>query len=242
VNIISFINHKGGVGKTTITAHLGYALVHTHGKRVLCVDFDTQANLTEILGVTVAEHTIADVLAETTSARSAIADVGGVHVLPSSIDLASASFALTANNTQNALKIALEPLRDDYDYIFIDCPPSLEMLTVNAMMASTDVCIVSNAEYLALKGITNIVTVVNEVQLYNRNLALSSVAVSHYDSRKAHNREMLAELRATFGERVLLPPIRVAVAVVESSSHGGTVVNDFYQFTTAFLAHYEHES
>ncbi len=244
---ISFINHKGGVGKTTVTAHLAYALVHQHGKNVLCIDFDTQANLSDVCGIREPERTVADFL-DGEAATSVILHVDGLHIIPSSMELANMEYTLTANNTQNAFKMALEPIAHLYDYVLIDCPPSLGLLTVNALIASTDVCVVTNAEWLALKGLANIITVVKQVQLFNQRLALSSVIVSHYDSRKAINREVFQQLQDTFAERVLLPPIRSAVAVVEASSHGGTVfqirpnadvVNDFSALTSSFLQHYE---
>ena len=245
--IIAFINHKGGVGKTTVCAHLAYSLVHQHKRRVLAVDFDTQANLTEILGAMDAPRTITDVL-NGENAESCFFEADGMAVLASSMDLANAEYDLTANNTQNALKAALEGITEWFDYILIDCPPSLGMLTMNAMIAASDVCVVSNAEYLSLRGMTNIVTVVEQMRLYNPLLELSGVIVSHYDTRKSVNREVLEQLRATFAERVISPPVRSAVAVVEASSHGGTVfqirpsadvINDFIYLTTSFIQHYE---
>lgn len=244
---IAFINHKGGVGKSTICAHLAYSLAHKHKRRVLAVDFDTQANLTEILGAMEARETITDLLRGAAPA-SCVFDANGVAVLPASMELANVEYELTASNTQNALKTALESLKEQYDYVLIDCPPSLGMLTINALMAATDICVVSNAEYLSLRGMTNIVEVVEQIQMYNRELNLSSVVVSHYDARKGVNREVLAELQKTFDKRVIMPPIRSAVAVVEASSHGGTVfqirpnadvTNDFFQLSEAFLKHYE---
>jgi chromosome partitioning protein len=247
---IAFINHKGGVGKTTVCAHLAYSLTHHHSKRVLAVDFDTQANLTEILGVMQAPRTIADVLGGD-SAESCIYDVNGISVLTSSMELANTEYELTANNTQNALKTALEGIATVYDYVLIDCPPSLGMLTMNAMIAASDVCVVSNAEYLSLRGMANIVSVITQMRMYNPRLELSSVVVSHYDTRKSVNREVLEQLRETFAGRVISPPVRTAVAVVEASSHGGTVfqvrpsadvTNDFNALSTSFLNHYEKQT
>jgi chromosome partitioning protein len=245
---IAIINHKGGVGKTTICAHLAYALTHYHNKRVLAIDFDTQANLTEVLGALEAERTVSDVLSGAETVQSSMYEVSGLSVLAASIDLANDEYDLTANGVQNALKNALEAVSGAFDYILIDCPPSLAILTMNALMAATDVCVVSNAEYLSLKGMVNITKVIEQAQLYNRNLALSSVIVSHYDTRKSVNREVLAALQEQFTDRVLLPPVRTAVAVVEASSHGATVfqvrpnadvVNDFQALATSFLENYE---
>ncbi len=246
--IIAFINHKGGVGKTTICAHLAYSLHHHHQKRVLAIDFDTQANLTEILGALEAPRTISNVLSGAETAQSSIYEASGLSVLTATIDLANIEFDLTANNTQNALKKALAGVTDAYDYVLIDCPPSLGALTLNALMAATDVCVVSNAEYLSLQGMKNIVTVVQQTQLYNKELALSSIIVSHYDTRKGINREVLGKLQEAFTDRVLVPPVRSAVAIVEASSHGATVfqvrpnadvVNDFHALTTSFLEKYD---
>lgn len=245
---IAFINHKGGVGKTTICAHLAYSLHHHHQKRVLAIDFDTQANLTEILGAMESPRSISDVLSGAETVESSIYAVSGLSVLAATIDLANIEYDLTANNTQNALKNALAGITDAYDYILIDCPPSLGMLTLNALMLATDVCVVSNAEYLSLRGMTNIVTVIQQAQMWNKELALSSLIISHYDTRKSVNREVLAALQENFDNRVLMPPVRSAVAVVEASSHGATVfqvrpnadvVNDFRALTTSFLEKYE---
>jgi chromosome partitioning protein len=247
---IAFINHKGGVGKTTVCAHLAYSLAHHHQRKVLAIDFDTQANLTEILGAMEAPRTITDVL-NGESADSCFFEADGLSVLASSMELANTEYDLTANNTQNALKTALEGITAPFDYILIDCPPSLGMLTMNAMIAASDVCVVSNAEYLSLRGMTNIVGVIGQMRLYNTALELSSVVVSHYDTRKSVNREVLEQLRATFANRVISPPVRSAVAVVEASSHGGTVfqirpnadvVNDFQALTTSFINHYEKQT
>mgnify|MGYP000125438792 CR=1 FL=1 len=248
--IIAFINHKGGVGKTTVCAHLAYSLAHHHQKRVLAIDFDTQANLTEILGAIDAPRTVTDVL-NGESAASCVYNANGVSVLASSIELANTEYELTANNTQNALKAVLGDVVQQYDFVLIDCPPSLGMLTMNAMQSATDVCVVSNAEYLSLRGMTNIVTVVEQMRLYNTALELSGVVISHYDTRKSVNREVLEQLRETFQDRVITPPVRSAVAVVEASSHGGTVfqirpnadvVNDFQALTTSFIKHYEKQT
>lgn len=251
MKIIPFINHKGGVGKTTITAHLAYSLHHTHNRRVLAIDFDAQANLTEVLGASEATSGIIDVLSGTNNIQESIYNASGLSVLSTNIELANIEYELTANNTQNALKNALEAITGIFDYVLIDCPPSLGMLTINALIAATDVCVVSNAEYLSLRGMTNIVTAIEQTQLYNKTLSLSSVIVSHYDTRKSVNREVLAELQNTFQSRVLLPPVRTAVAVVEASSHGATVFqvrpnadvcNDFNQLSHSFLQHYENET
>lgn len=227
---IAFTNQKGGVGKTTTTANVGAGLARK-GKRVLLVDLDAQAHLTLGLGIQANElaHSIFDLLKgdvelETVAVERPVPDAPyPLVVIPSSIELSAADVQLNARpGREMLLREVLSGI--EADYILIDCPPNLGMLTVNAMVAATDVVLVAQVEYYAMQGMTNLLDSVDLVRrYYNKRLGVSGLVATLYDSRKNLNREVLDRLEAHFGEIIFKTMIRDTVALAEAPSHGKTI-------------------
>jgi chromosome partitioning protein len=225
--IISCINHKGGVGKTTVCAHLGYALAVAHHKRVLLVDMDSQSNLTRFFyPADAVTWSLTDVFAGTCAAESALLyPYQNLALLPASLNLTNIEHQLTTENNYHALSDILSPLRSEFDIILIDCPPSLMTMTMNAMHVSSDICVITTTDRLALEGIGAIIQATGQVQqATNPYLAVTSVIVSHYEQRKSVAREGLAIVQRHFaGQTVLEPPVPYSVSVQEAIWHTKTV-------------------
>ena len=205
--VIAVANQKGGVGKTTTTINLGAAIAE-HGKRVLLVDLDPQANASTGLGINprAIEHSMYDVLLSDTPLDDAIepaADVQGLFVAPSSLDLAGAEIELVPGfNRERRLIDAIAPIRDDYDFIFIDCPPSLGLLTINALVAADEVLVPIQCEYYALEGVGQLVRNVELVRKsLNPTLEVSTIVLVMYDARTKLAGQVVDEVRAHLGRR-----------------------------------------
>ena len=220
--VIAFANQKGGVAKTTTTLNLAAAFVEK-GHRTLCVDLDPQGNLTMSQGIDPdqLEVSMYDVLVHGTSIREVIKR-REVDVAPASIDLAGAEIAMsTMIGRERALEKAFKPILEDYDYIFIDTPPSLGLLTINALAASDRVIIPQQCEFLATRGLTLLLKTLEKVRArLNRNLRVEGILPTMFDGRTTHANEVLGELRTAFPGQVFDVVIKESVRVKESPAAG----------------------
>ncbi|WP_406205028.1 ParA family protein [Kitasatospora sp. NBC_01560] len=224
--IIAMCNQKGGVGKTTSTINLGAALAE-YGRRVLLVDFDPQGALSVGLGVNPMELdvTVYNLLME----RGLTADevllktaVPGMDLLPSNIDLSAAEVQLVSEVArESALARALKPLLPDYDFVIIDCQPSLGLLTVNALTAAHSVIVPLECEFFALRGVALLTETIEKVcERLNPELRLDGILATMYDSRTVHSREVLARVVEAFGEHVFHTVIGRTVRFPETTVAG----------------------
>lgn len=214
--VISLLNHKGGVGKTTSTISIGAGLVKL-GKRVLLLDLDPQANLTLSLGIPRQKITIYEALrGEGELVPYSVKE--NLDVIPSTLDLSGAEMELINEaGREFILRELFEPLQMEYDYILIDCPPSLGLLTLNALTSSNHVIIPLQTEFLALQGLTKIKQVVDKVRFrLNKKLTIVGVIATMYDSRKVLNRDVVDTIRKYFGDRVFNTMIRDNVSLAEA--------------------------
>lgn len=226
--VLAILNQKGGVGKTTTAINVGAYLAKA-GKSVLVVDFDPQGNATSGLGIDKheADTTIYDVLFKKTTAEHAVQEtsVENLYILPANPGLAAAEVELVSQlQREQMLKEALAAL--SYDVILIDCPPSLGLLTVNALTAADHLLIPVQAEYYALEGLSQLLTVVQRVRAgLNPRLNLLGVVVTMYDSRTSLSDQVYKELTKHFGDKVLRTIIPRNVRLAEAPSHGRPVTD-----------------
>lgn len=223
---IAFSNQKGGVGKTTSTINVGAGL-SKEGKRVLLVDLDPQANLTYSLRQHSQrlDQTIYDVLKGRAELKDSIISHNGFDILPSSIDLSGAEMEFANEPAREMwLKNILRKCEDDYDYILIDCPPNLGLLTLNAFTAVSEVFIVLQSEYLALHGLSKLTEVINIVkERLNPEIDITGIICTLYDGRKNLNKEVVDHIQDYFGDKVFDTIIRDNVALAEAPSHHKTI-------------------
>jgi chromosome partitioning protein len=224
--VIAFANQKGGVAKTTTTLNLGVALVE-RGKRVLCVDLDPQSNLTMSQGIDPddLERTMFDVLVHKTPIEEVIVR-REIDLAASSIDLAGAELALSSMiGRERALQKALLPVRGTYDYILIDTPPSLGLLTINALTASDGVIVPVQCEYLSLRGLIqleNTLTMIREN--LNPDVRIKGILPTMFDGRTLHSREAVEILQENFGDLVFETKIRKTIRYAEAPVKGTSVL------------------
>jgi chromosome partitioning protein len=217
---ITLSNHKGGVGKTTSTINLGSALARL-GEKVLLVDLDPQAHLTLSLGVRNPEQTIYGAIRkEYPLPLLQISE--RLHLVPSTLDLSGAEVELAAETGREyILRELLEPVKARFDYVLIDSPPSLGLLTLNALTASDEVLIPVQAEFLAVQGLTKLSEVITKIQTrLNKGLVVGGVLVTQYDGRKVLNRQVTDTIEQYFGGKVYKTRIRENVALAEAPTHG----------------------
>lgn len=231
--IIAIANQKGGVGKTTTTVNLGAALAET-GARVLLVDLDPQSSLTVSLGVESEKlaHTLYDALMETEPSVSIETitkptSLKNLYLVPSNIDLARAEPELLGEMSREYfLRNALAGVAKNYDYVLIDCPPSLGILTTNALAAADEVLVPVQADYLAFRGADLLVrTTIEKVRRrLNTKLKIAGVLVTMYTPRTTHAKEVLDEIRSTYGDRVFKTVINQSTRAKEAPVAGKTLL------------------
>lgn len=230
VRIISVANQKGGVGKTTTTVNLGACLAY-YGKKVLLVDIDAQGNATSGVGIRKPDvaHDIYDVLVNEEPLKKVILKTTrkDLDIIPATIQLAGAEIELTSMIARESrLKSALKEVKDDYDYILIDCPPSLGHLTINAFTSSDSILIPVQCEYYALEGLSQLLNTIRLVQKhFNPDLKIEGVLLTMYDARTNLGAEVVEEVRKYFREKVYDTIIPRNVRLSEAPSHGLSIID-----------------
>ncbi len=218
-----FVNQKGGVGKTTSAINIG-AYLALAGKKTLLVDFDSQGNMTSGVGVDRDKPTVYDLLAGTSSIESVTREsvIPSLSVIPASIDLSGAAIELVDQERREYyLKDALAPVKDSYDFILIDCPPSLGILTLNGLVAADEVLIPLQCEYFALEGLTLLLQTVKRVQkTLNPELAIGGIFFTMFDSRTKLAQDVVQQVTSYFKDRVFRTIIPRNVRLSEAPSHG----------------------
>ncbi len=221
--IIAVVNQKGGVGKTTTSVNLTAALTEA-GLKVLLCDFDPQANATSGLGIDKRKikYSIYHVVIDGVTPENAIVHTKFGDVLPSSADLAGAAVELiSAEHREKQLAQALETIRENYDVILIDCPPSLEMLTLNGLAAADGILVPVQCEYYALEGLSDLMSTLRIVKKrINSRLEIFAVALTMFDGRTNFSTQVAQEVRRHFPGKVLTTVIPRNIRLSEAPSHG----------------------
>lgn len=223
--IIAIANQKGGVGKTTTTINLGYSL-SSIGKKVLCVDIDPQSNMTSGFGInsSFVKHTTYSILIEDDDVKNAIIKPDGLKlsVIPSSIQLAGAEIELVPMlSREYRLKNALNGIKSEYDYILIDCPPSLGLLTINALTAADSVLVPIQCEYYALEGLTQLMNTINLIKKnINHGLEIEGVVLTMFNARTNLSIQVVDEVKKYFKGKVYKTIIPRNIRLGEAPSFG----------------------
>ena len=223
--ILAFANQKGGLGKTTSAINIAAAMA-VAGKKVLAVDCDPQGNMTSGFGINKKSlhNTSYDMLVGRVSALDTVQKTAfdNISVIPANISLAGAEFELVElEDRAYRLKNELLKLRDEYDYIVIDCPPSLGILTINALAASDGVVIPMQCEYFALEGLTQLMMTIRKTkELYNQDLDITGILITMYNGRLNLSTQVLKELKRYYADKLLSEPIPRSVRISEAPSFG----------------------
>ena len=227
-NVLSIVNQKGGVGKTTTSVNLAAYLAELH-KKVLVIDLDPQGNATSGFGIEKPSLTssIYDVLVNDTPIEEVIqkSTWKNLSICPTNIDLAGAEVELvTAMSRETILKRAIAGIQDKYDYVLIDCPPSLGLLTVNALAASTGVIVPIQGEYYAMEGLTQLVDTINLVRKHlNPQIGIFGVVITMFDGRTQLTRQVTSEVKSYFGDKVFNTVIPRNIRLAEAPSFGKSI-------------------
>lgn len=227
--IISFSNQKGGVGKTTTCVNMS-AYLAKQGKKVLLIDMDPQGNATTGLGLNKSgiKNSVYNVLIDDTPAKDVIipTKIDRLEILPAGIDLAGAEVELVyIKNREKRLQEAIKKVEKYYDYITIDCPPSLGLLTINALTASDSIIIPIQCEYFALEGLSQLMNTIKLVKKHlNKKLDIEGVSLTMYDGRAIVSRQIAEEIRRFFGKKVFNTVVPRNIRVSEAPSHGVPVM------------------
>ena len=225
--IIAVANQKGGVGKTTTCVSLCAALNEAGAKVLLC-DMDPQSNATSGMGVKKSknEHNMYSVLIEGVDVRTAVSKTPHGDLLPSNSIMSGAGVELVMMDEREfVLKNVLATIRDDYDYIFIDCPPSLEMLTLNSLCAADTVLIPIQCEYFALEGLTDLMTSIRRTKsALNPELEIEGVLLTMFDNRTNLSSQIATEIKKHFKEKTYTVAIPRTVRIAEAPSHGKPII------------------
>ncbi len=223
--IISFSNQKGGVGKTTSAVNIAASL-GILGHKVLIIDLDPQGNATSGVGISKKslKYSINDVLTGECLAADAILDTeyDNLKIIPANITLAAAEYNLySEGSSESVMKNALAPIKDNFDYIIIDCPPSLSMLTVNAMVASDGVIIPMQCEFYALEGLSQLTVTINRIKAnYNPSLNITGILITMYNSRLLLSLQVINELKKHYSDKLFSTNISRGVKVSEAPGFG----------------------
>ena len=226
--IIAFANQKGGVGKTTSAVNIA-ASVGILGKSVLLIDLDPQGNTTSGVGINKKnlKSTSYELLIDEIDAAQAVVETEfkNLSVIPSNISLAGAEFDLyQLDNREYRLKKQLETVKDNYDYIFIDCPPSLGMITVNALAAADAVIIPMQCEYYALEGLSQLMITIRKIkQLYNPDLEICGILITMFNGRLILTMQVISELKKYYSDKLFKTPVSRNVKLSEAPSFGKPV-------------------
>jgi chromosome partitioning protein len=224
-DIIAFCNQKGGVGKTTCALNVAAGLILLK-KKVLVIDFDPQAHLTYSLGLDARDlkSTIYSVMKGTIPLSDAVIETRGMKVLPANLDLARLETEMVALPKREIILKGLLSSVDDVHYVIVDCPPAAGLLTINALVACQEVFIPLQMEFLALKGMSRLLTLIEEVKKkFNNNGPAYRVIPTRYDARKRLNNAIMDKVRERFGARVFKSVIRENIAVAEAPSFGQSI-------------------
>ncbi|MEO4055366.1 AAA family ATPase [Solibacillus sp. CAU 1738] len=227
--VIAIANQKGGVGKTTTSVNLSACLAYL-GKKVLLIDIDPQGNTTSGVGINKGEvqSCIYDILIDDEDVRATViqSNVENLFVVPATISLAGAEIELVSTISREArLKNALQHVKGEYEYIIIDCPPSLGLLTINALMAADSLIIPVQCEYYALEGLSQLLSTVRLVQKHlNKNLMIDGVLLTMLDARTNLGIQVIEEVKKYFQDKVYKTVIPRNIRLSEAPSHGEPII------------------
>ena len=222
---IAFINQKGGVGKTTCAMNIGAGLTML-GKKILLIDLDPQAHLTYSLGIKAHDltATVYELLKGTNKAEKVIIKRNGIDLIPSSLELSGAEIEFSGiAGREFLLQEALNGIHN-YNYILIDCPPSLGLLTLNALTTAQEVYIPLQTEFLSLQGMSKLLSTIDIVKKrLNKDIEITGIIATRFDNRKNLNREVVEKIIEYFGSRVFKTLVRDNVSLAEAPSYGQTI-------------------